>query len=544
MRSAKLPSANMCFAKLRFAKLRSTKLRSAKLRVNGFLLAAFLLLTVQGAVTGQRGGLTPEQIDLLSASVVQIVTLEDGDPIGSGSGTLVDASGLIFTNAHVVEGGDDFEIYILEDPNELPVLRYYAGSPVIYEDLDFATLQIDRSRSGRSVRPDALDLTHIDPAAIARAGDVARGDEVYIFGYPGIADGYLTLTTGTITTIQNGDVGDERMPVLYQTDAEIGPGNSGGLAVTADGVPLGIPTDVNSEGRTGARLGGILPYEAVLAMVDSGARVAGSARSTRNLGAPDELWDCDNRAAISNGTAVTIIQMRPGYSYTVTVIGVDGFDPVLIVVYPDGSGYCQDDEPAARAYSATLPGVGTVSGAATSTQIVFPQDTGDFADMQIIVGGYGGAGGEFLMFIEGMGVTQADNLGDPFSILMNRSLIASDVPVTAYMVGRETALDPFLRAVDPEDWSIFLTDDADGEIACDDAGTPLCWGASQPLDGASLTLGARTVAGDEFDAMLQLDPRTAYQSDLERLGLLLSSYDQRTAGQYVLVLHMGLAATS
>ncbi|MBE2269723.1 MAG: trypsin-like peptidase domain-containing protein [Anaerolinea sp.] len=508
------------------------------------LLLVVMLLGIQGAVDAQRGGLSPEEIERLSSSVVQIITLDDDIPIGSGSGTIVSPDGLIFTNRHVIEDGNDFAILILEDPNELPVLMYYAGEPTIYEDLDFATLRIDRDEDLRRIDTSALDLEHIDPELVAKAGTVARGDDVYIFGYPGVANGYMSLTSGTITTIQNGDVGDQRMPVLYQTDAEIAPGNSGGLAVTGEGVPLGIPTEVQSEGRTGARLGGILPFEAVLEMVNSGAAVVGGGgrSSTRAPGMDDEQWRCDGEPLVSNGTAVTAIQMRPGYSYRVTVIGVDDFDPVLLVIYPDGSGYCNDDSDNAIRYTATLPGVGLVTGNGTGSQIEFQQDTGEFADMQIVVGGYEGMGGEFILIVEGMGVTDADNLGDPFSVLLNRSLIASGVPITAYMLGRDLGLDPFMGLIDPEDWRGFLLDDNDDEIVCDDSGTEFCWGDSSDLSRAAVTLGDVEVAGESYDAMLAISPEVAFESDYERIGFLLTSYDQRTRGQYLLVFHMGLAA--
>jgi serine protease Do len=92
---------------------------------------------------------------------------------------------------------------------------------------------------------------------------VTLGENISIFGFPSIGDGFMVLTNGSITTIQNEDLGGQRLPLRYQTDAEISPGNSGGLAVNLNGEFIGIPTFVRSEERTGGRLGGIVTLPAI-----------------------------------------------------------------------------------------------------------------------------------------------------------------------------------------------------------------------------------------------------------------------------------------
>jgi len=71
------------------------------------------------------------------------------------------------------------------------------------------------------------------------------------------------MTSGEITTVQNGTIGDIRLPVWYWTDAEISGGNSGGLVIDENGVLIGLPTWVVSEEETAGRLGGILPLVAI-----------------------------------------------------------------------------------------------------------------------------------------------------------------------------------------------------------------------------------------------------------------------------------------
>ncbi|MBC7810416.1 MAG: hypothetical protein H7175_04680, partial [Burkholderiales bacterium] len=52
---------------------------------------------------------------------------------------------------------------------------------------------------------------------------------------------------------------------------------------------------------------------------------------------------CDNGQTINNGMEVTVIQMRSGFTYTATAIGINGFDPVLAVIdTTTGSGLCTD----------------------------------------------------------------------------------------------------------------------------------------------------------------------------------------------------------
>ena len=232
------------------------------------LIAVFVLLvfSLPGVASAQNGTLGREDINRIASSVVQIVTLAGGEPLGTGSGTIVDASGLIYTNQHVVEGGTDFAIMMLEDPNEATVHRYYASLVGVSDQIDFAVLKIDRDINGNPVSTQSLNLPYLTPGM----PDVQRGDHIYVFGYPGIGDNYLVFTEGTVTTIQNGTINNQRIPAWYQTDAEISPGNSGGLVVNGFGELVGIPTAVRVEDRTGGRLGGILPIYAIQAVLEAG----------------------------------------------------------------------------------------------------------------------------------------------------------------------------------------------------------------------------------------------------------------------------------
>ena len=356
------------------------------------LLSGPILLGVLGLLSpGCSGGDPPvedpsslprEEIDRISRAVVQVYALDGETPVGSGSGTVVDPSGVIYTNRHVVEGGRDYEIRILEDLNEPPVPRYRARLTGYSMDVDFALLEIDRDASGTALDPADLDLPFLPPGG----SEAHRGDPIYVFGYPGIAEGYLAFTDGTVTTIRTGSMGDRRLPVWYQTDAEISPGNSGGLAVNARSEIVGIPTAVLSEDRTGGRLGGILALGAVQAAMDEGletdiSRMADGTTSPIIEGgrldfgrdpyfgavslAPGFQPDPHTVAIVSGGEVdasyleggcTGYAAVAPDYRLTwggggdlrIGFEADEGGDTTLLLNLPDGSWRCNDDRDPGR----------------------------------------------------------------------------------------------------------------------------------------------------------------------------------------------------
>ena len=230
------------------------------------LIAALLVLP--GVVLAQGDSLSRADINRISNSVVLVLSLDSsGQPYATGSGTIVSPSGVIYTNRHVLEGGIDFAILVVAEVGEPAELAYYASPTLIHEDVDFAVLQIDRDKNGNTLNPADLGLPFISLANTQP--DI--GDNIFVFGYPTLGDVHLVMTRGAVSAIENDTLNGERIPYWYQTDAQISPGNSGGLVVNAQGRMVGIPTKVDAEGRTLGRLGGILSIAAVRSALDNTA---------------------------------------------------------------------------------------------------------------------------------------------------------------------------------------------------------------------------------------------------------------------------------
>ncbi|HUE73061.1 MAG TPA: Do family serine endopeptidase [Pirellulaceae bacterium] len=142
----------------------------------------------------------------------------------AGSGVIIDKSGVILTNNHVVAGGGKIMVK-LHDGREFEAVDVQTDPTT-----DIAVLKI---KAGDSL-----------PAATLGNSDKAQvGDWVLALGQPfGLTD---TLTAGIISAKQRA-VGITRHAEFLQTDAAINPGNSGGPLVNLQGEVIGINTAISS----------------------------------------------------------------------------------------------------------------------------------------------------------------------------------------------------------------------------------------------------------------------------------------------------------
>ncbi len=206
-------------------------------------LVAVLLLSVMGPASG---ALTRDQRRTIMKGAVLILPLkiENGKVVDipwSGSGTIVDDSGLILTNYHVVEETGDWDILgilITTQSDQRPEPAYLAQIVTKDPDVDLAVIKIVADFQGEEVDPAKLNLSVVE---LGDADDLELGDELDIFGYPGIGSGTITYTEGKVSGFLQ-EEGIDYQRAWIKTDASISGGNSGGTAVDADGKLVGVPT--------------------------------------------------------------------------------------------------------------------------------------------------------------------------------------------------------------------------------------------------------------------------------------------------------------
>ncbi|HEY2070881.1 MAG TPA: DegQ family serine endoprotease [Rhizomicrobium sp.] len=166
-----------------------------------------------------------------------------------GSGVIVRADGVILTNNHVVEGGQDI-VVALADKREFKAKVLLADSKT-----DLAVLKID---------------TKGEKLPTVEFGDSDRvqvGDLVLAIGDPfGVGQ---TVTMGIVSALARTQVSASDYQFFIQTDAAINPGNSGGALVTMDGKLAGINTAIYSRTGQYAGIGFAIPANLARRIVDS-----------------------------------------------------------------------------------------------------------------------------------------------------------------------------------------------------------------------------------------------------------------------------------
>lgn len=245
---------------------------------------------------------------------------------------------------------------------------------------------------------------------------------------------------------------------------------------------------------------------------------------------------CNNGVEIIGGVEF-LINIRPGFTYTATALGVDGFDPVMAVVVNGNIQGCNDDDTDAANYIANLPTTGSVSSSNRNAQLPYSNPVSGFADVSVIVGGFNGQAGEFILILEGMAVTANDGTGDPFAVAINSNMVNSGVDLATYMIGVETSIDPYLSVVSADGTEVLFVCDDGGTFNCDNGVSVTDFGVGQSQNQA--------VVGDNLDAMLLLS--TSNLSDVVpgqtlTLRFLMSSYQQSTTGNYLVVFHAGIGS--
>jgi S1-C subfamily serine protease len=188
--------------------------------------------------------------------------LGGGAAAGQGSGFVVDKSGDIVTNAHVVTSGGRLngggspkeakQVFVqFGDHNRVPA--------------DIVGFDADADVALVRVNPDGLNLA---PVALSDRSTFAVGEPVAAIGSPfgedqSLSVGVISATNRTVEGLTNFGIDN-----AIQTDASINPGNSGGPLLDSKGQVIGINEQIASSSGSNSGVGFAIPVTSVRYSLD------------------------------------------------------------------------------------------------------------------------------------------------------------------------------------------------------------------------------------------------------------------------------------
>jgi serine protease Do len=164
-----------------------------------------------------------------------------------GSGFIASPTGLIVTNAHVIENAEEI-VVVLSDGRE-----FEARSVLIDAPSDVGLLRINAGS-------EELPVVTMSPSETLEVGDL-----VLAIGNPfGVGQ---TVTSGIVSALARSNTDINDYDFFIQTDAAINPGNSGGPLVNMDGGVIGVNSAIYSRSGGSLGIGFAVPSEMVQAVI-------------------------------------------------------------------------------------------------------------------------------------------------------------------------------------------------------------------------------------------------------------------------------------
>lgn len=256
---------------------------------------------------------------------------------GSGSGSIIDAKGVILTNAHVVRGASIVNVTLIDK-------RQFRGRVIASSrNPDLALVQLEGVTG------------NLPTIAIASSSSVQVGQSAFAIGNPfGRFAG--TLTTGIISRI-------DRDRQLLQTDAALNPGNSGGPLLNSRGELVGVNTAIFTTSSANSGIGLAIEADTVkrfIATANSSDNRVATNRPTSPIANNTQTF----REIRLNGMAIADIltsssrtlpdgsyyeayqfQGQAGQRITIDMrSGSGSIDPYLVLFAPNGRRIAEDDD--------------------------------------------------------------------------------------------------------------------------------------------------------------------------------------------------------
>jgi S1-C subfamily serine protease len=167
---------------------------------------------------------------------------------GTGSGIVLNASGDILTNAHVISGATQITV-TFKDGKTVPATVTNSNTSA-----DLAVLRVNGAGSS------------LHPLVLGNSDTVLVGDTAYAIGAPfGLVE---SMAKGIVSGLNRTDPATG-LTGLIQTDARINPGNSGGPLLNAQGEVIGINDSIESPVAGNVGVGFAIPINAVKRLLGS-----------------------------------------------------------------------------------------------------------------------------------------------------------------------------------------------------------------------------------------------------------------------------------
>jgi Do/DeqQ family serine protease len=255
-----------------------------------------------------------------------------------GSGVIVDPSGLVITNNHVIENMNEVKVALADR-------REFAADILLRDPrTDIAVLKLK-------------DATNLQAIELGDSEALQVGDLVLAIGNPfGVGQ---TVTQGIVSALARTQVGISDYQFFIQTDAAINPGNSGGALINMSGQLVGINTAIYSRSGGSIGIGFAIPSSMVRVVLNSakggaknvvrpwlGARlqpVDGDIASGLGLERPTgvlvtAVYDKGPaaEAGLKRGDAILMVDGQPvdnpdSFGYRFTLKGTQGQTPITVL---------------------------------------------------------------------------------------------------------------------------------------------------------------------------------------------------------------------
>ncbi len=228
-----------------------------------------------------------------------------------GSGVIVDKTGIIVTNNHVIKNGTDIRVALSDK-------REFAAKIILADErTDLAVLKID------------VGEEELPTLSFANSDNLEIGDLVLAIGDPfGVGQ---TVTSGIISALARTSVSASDYQFFIQTDAAINPGNSGGALVNMRGELIGINTAIYSKSGGSVGIGFSIPSNMVQNVVQSAQSGQQIVRPWLGASFQDVTQDIADSLGFARPEGALIVDLHPQ-----SPLGTSGMRRGDVIVAVDG----------------------------------------------------------------------------------------------------------------------------------------------------------------------------------------------------------------